>query len=70
MEVVIERVFFNTDLVTDNYFYAGYILGFYTPENCPRYLRRENYAKMRKHLQVPLLILPTSNHGLPRLLTV
>ena len=70
LAMVIERVFFNTDLVTDNYFYAGYILGFYTPENCPRYLRRENYAKMRKHLQVPLLILPTSNHGLLRLLTV
>ena len=52
LAMVIERVFFNTDLVNDNYFYAGYILGYYTPENCPRYLRKENYAKMRKHLQV------------------
>lgn len=48
--MVIERVFFKTDLVTDNYFYAGYILGHYTPTNCPRYLRKENYAKLRKHL--------------------
>jgi SAM-dependent methyltransferase len=51
LAMVIERVFFGTDLVNDNYFYAGYILGYYTPENCPRYLRKENYAKMRKHLQ-------------------
>lgn len=49
---VIERVFFKTDLVNDNYFYAGYILGYYKPDNCPRYLMKENYAKMRKHLQV------------------
>ena len=49
---VMERVFFNTDLVQDNYFYAGYFLGYYKPDNCPRYLKKENYLKMRKHLQV------------------
>lgn len=47
---VIERVFFKTDLVNDNYFYAGYFLGYYKPDNCPRYLQKENYLKMRKHL--------------------
>ena len=52
LAMVIDKVFFNTDLVNDNYFYAGYILGYYTKDNCPRYLREENYAKMRKHLQV------------------
>ena len=46
------RIFFNTDLVNDNYFYAGYFLGHYTPENCPRYLKKENYEKMKKHLKV------------------
>eukprot|EP00607_Mallomonas_marina_P002199 CAMPEP_0182437212 /NCGR_PEP_ID=MMETSP1167-20130531/84889_1 /TAXON_ID=2988 /ORGANISM="Mallomonas Sp, Strain CCMP3275" /LENGTH=704 /DNA_ID=CAMNT_0024630041 /DNA_START=106 /DNA_END=2220 /DNA_ORIENTATION=+ len=52
MAMVIERVFFHTDLVKDNYFYSGYILGYYTPECCPRYLKKENYAKMRKYLQM------------------
>jgi S-adenosylmethionine:diacylglycerol 3-amino-3-carboxypropyl transferase/ubiquinone/menaquinone biosynthesis C-methylase UbiE len=49
--MVIERVFFQTDLVFDNYFYAGYILGHYKPDNCPRYLREENFDKMKKHLK-------------------
>ena len=31
--------------------HAGYILGEYTEENCPRYLKRENYAKMKKYLK-------------------
>lgn len=51
LAMVIERVFFSTDLVTDNYFYAGYILGYYKANNCPRYLRRENYEAMKKNLQ-------------------
>jgi betaine lipid synthase len=50
LAMVIERVFFKTDLVTDNYFYAGYFLGYYKQDNCPRYLKKEHYAKMRKHL--------------------
>lgn len=49
---VIERVFFKTDLVNDNYFYAGYFLGYYKPNNCPRYLRKENFQAMKKHLKV------------------
>lgn len=83
--VIVNHVLFNTDMVHDNYFYAGqagspasepfpsllgqsdevgrmlksgrcvaccagYILGEYTEENCPRYLKRENFAKMKKHL--------------------
>lgn len=50
LAMVIERIFFKTDLVDDNYFYAGYFLGYYKETNCPRYLRRENYAAMKKHL--------------------
>jgi len=51
LAMVIERVFFKTDLVKDNYFYSGYILGYYKPDNCPRYLRREHFAAMKKHLK-------------------
>jgi len=51
LALVIERVFFKTDLVDDNYFYSGYLLGYYKPDNCPRYLRKENYEKMRKTLK-------------------
>lgn len=51
LAMVIERVFFQTDLVNDNYFYSGYFLGYYKPNNCPRYLRRENFDKMKKHLK-------------------
>ena len=52
LALVIERVFFKTDLVKDNYFYAGYLLGYYKPDNCPRYLKKENFLKMRKYLAV------------------
>eukprot|EP01038_Epipyxis_sp_PR26KG_P004359 gene4359-6167_t len=47
---VIERVFYKTDLVNDNYFYSGYFLGYYKPNNCPRYLRKEHFAALKKHL--------------------
>lgn len=57
LALVIERVLFGTDLVNDNYFYSGYFLGHYTPDNCPRYLRKENFAKMKKHLKAGKLIL-------------
>mmetsp|Transcript_97891 Transcript_97891/g.279991 ORF Transcript_97891/g.279991 Transcript_97891/m.279991 type:complete len:717 (+) Transcript_97891:314-2464(+) len=40
-----------TDMVNDNYFYAGYILGYYTKKNCPRYLEEANYEKMRANLE-------------------
>lgn len=53
--MVIERVFFKTDLVNDNYFYTGYLLGHYTQNNCPRYLKRENFDKMKKYLAVSFI---------------
>ena len=56
LALIIERVFFKTDLVNDNYFYSGYVLGFYKPENCPRYLKRENFDKMKKFLKVCALL--------------
>jgi ubiquinone/menaquinone biosynthesis C-methylase UbiE len=57
LAMVIERVFFRTDLVNDNYFYAGYILGYYKPHNCPNYLKKENFLVMRKYLEKGNLIL-------------
>ncbi len=50
LALVIERVFFKSDLVNDNYFYSGYFLGYYKPDNAPRYLRKENYAKLQKYI--------------------
>lgn len=32
----------------DNYFYYGYMYGQYTRENCPRYLKQENWSKLKK----------------------
>jgi betaine lipid synthase len=39
-----------SDLAHDNYFYGGYIMGKYTKDCCPRYLKKENYAALRNHL--------------------
>ncbi len=49
--VIVNHVLFNTDLVHDNYFYLGYILGEYTHECCPRYLKQEHFVAMKKHLK-------------------
>ena len=38
IHTIMERVFLNTDLVKDNYFFLGYMLGYYTEQCCPRYL--------------------------------
>jgi betaine lipid synthase len=57
MALIIERVLFGTDLVNDNYFYAGYFLGYYTKQNCPRYLREEHFADMKKYLKAGKLVL-------------
>lgn len=50
LALVIDRIFFKSDLVNDNYFYSGYFLGHYKKNNCPRYLREENFGKMKKYL--------------------
>jgi S-adenosylmethionine-diacylglycerol 3-amino-3-carboxypropyl transferase len=47
VHTIIERVFLNSDLVNDNYFFLGYILGFYTRDCCPRYLRAEHYDTLK-----------------------
>lgn len=57
MAIVTEKIMFETDLVNDNYFFAGYFLGYYTPNNCPRYLRKENFAAMKKYLSAGKLTL-------------
>ncbi len=58
--LVIERSFFKSDLINDNYFYSGYVLGKYLPHNAPRYLRKEHYNSLRKNLAAGKLIL---HHG-------
>jgi S-adenosylmethionine:diacylglycerol 3-amino-3-carboxypropyl transferase len=63
--LVLERIIFSTDLVNDNYFFAGYFLGYYQENNCPRYLERGNFDKMKKNLAKNKLIL---HHGITRLL--
>ena len=40
-----------TDMVNDNYFYHGYIMGSYTKECCPRYLEEKNFAALRANLK-------------------
>ncbi len=55
--LVIERVFFKSDLVNDNYFYSGYFLGYYKKDNCPRYLEEKNYMKMRANIEKGKLVL-------------
>ena len=47
VHTIIERVFLNSDLVKDNYFFLGYILGHYTRECCPRYLRAEHFDALK-----------------------
>ncbi|MGE7386501.1 DUF3419 family protein [Streptomyces sp. NPDC004126] len=34
----------------DNYFWRGYVLGSYTPDCCPEYLKRENFLPLRDAL--------------------
>ena len=45
---VMDNLFLNTHIAKDNYFYYGYLYGAYTRENCPRYLKAENFAALKK----------------------
>ncbi|CAM9251528.1 unnamed protein product [Discosporangium mesarthrocarpum] len=54
---ILNKVLFETDLVGDNYFYAGYLLGYYTEANCPRYLRKEHFDTLKANLKKGNLIL-------------
>ncbi|CAN0033728.1 unnamed protein product [Ectocarpus fasciculatus] len=51
------KVLLGTDMVNDNYFYTGYILGYYTENNCPRYLMKEHFGTLKKNLKAGKLIL-------------
>jgi len=45
---VVEKVFFQSNLVDENYLIAGYIMGEYTMQNAPKYLQQEmNYYSLR-----------------------
>eukprot|EP00045_Choanoeca_perplexa_P010355 m.104489 g.104489 ORF g.104489 m.104489 type:complete len:796 (+) comp15248_c1_seq1:83-2470(+) len=60
IHTIIERVFLNTNLVDDNYFFLGYILGYYTERCCPRYLQADHFGKLKRAMQANKLIL---HHG-------
>lgn len=47
---VFENILYRTDFCGDNYFYNGYILGFYDEHCCPNYLKKENFDKMQEGL--------------------
>ena len=49
-EDIIERVFMRTCIANDNYLWYGYLYGCYSKENCPRYLRPENFHALREAL--------------------
>jgi betaine lipid synthase len=57
LAIVTEKIMFETDLVNDNYFYAGYFLGYYKKHNAPRYLREEHFAALKKNLAAGKLTL-------------
>jgi len=43
----VDNLFLNTHIAGDNYFYYGYMYGEYSETCCPRYLKRENFPRLR-----------------------
>ena len=43
----IDRVFKQTHIASDNYFYYGYLYGKYSRTCCPRYLQPEYFEKLK-----------------------
>eukprot|EP00916_Digyalum_oweni_P024082 GHVL01039856.1.p1 GENE.GHVL01039856.1~~GHVL01039856.1.p1 ORF type:complete len:645 (+),score=111.73 GHVL01039856.1:47-1981(+) len=50
MGTIFDRVLSETDLIGDNYFFHGYMIGRYSKKNCPRYLKEENFDTLKKNL--------------------
>eukprot|EP00049_Salpingoeca_infusionum_P015415 m.299622 g.299622 ORF g.299622 m.299622 type:complete len:768 (+) comp15872_c2_seq1:442-2745(+) len=46
----VERLLLQTDIVHDNYFYYGYIVGKYSKQVCPRYLKEEHFSACKQAL--------------------
>jgi len=44
---ILGRVFHDTHIAGDNYFYFGYLYGYYSRANCPRYLRPEHFETLK-----------------------
>ncbi len=47
----LEPVFKYSDLIKDNYFYFLILNGFFAKENCPRYLKEENYDIIKDNVE-------------------
>jgi len=56
---VFENIIYRTDFAGDNYFYNGYILGYFDKHSCPNYLMEENFDKMQASLKKGALTLYT-----------
>eukprot|EP00903_Cladosiphon_okamuranus_P005824 g5766.t1 len=54
---IANKVLLETDMVNDNYFYSGYILGYYKEYNCPRYLMKEHFGTLKENLKAGKLVL-------------
>ena len=47
---VFDRIFHET-LLAENYFYAAYIRGSYSKDNCPRYLEEEHFGRLKQFVR-------------------
>jgi S-adenosylmethionine-diacylglycerol 3-amino-3-carboxypropyl transferase len=47
VQLAADNLFTKTHLKSDNYHYFGYLYGEYTRECCPRYLKQENWSKLK-----------------------
>jgi S-adenosylmethionine:diacylglycerol 3-amino-3-carboxypropyl transferase/ubiquinone/menaquinone biosynthesis C-methylase UbiE len=47
MAIVFHKLLFETDFCRDNYFFVGYILGRYTEQCSPEYLKRANWNALK-----------------------
>lgn len=47
VKLFLDRIFRQTHIAADNYFYYGYLFGKYSRQCCPRYLRPENFEQLK-----------------------
>jgi len=48
---IFDTIFGLTHIKGDNYFYYGYFYGEFTEECCPRYLKKENFATLKRYVK-------------------
>jgi len=55
MAAVMKHVLLGTDMKEDNYFFFGYLTGYYTKTNCPRYLQERHFLKLKEAIKAERL---------------